>query len=163
MSLAKVNEILTHATKHQYGVAAVNTFNIESAKYIIKAAEAERVPVIVQFYPGLSRYTALKHLAFAQYTVTTTLLAASAAFLFYTTDISLNHRVFIRKNIPVALMVGTAYLVRSEMLLLVLPMICAAGVAKWGSEEKIFTKNQGEMLQPSDISKKCLYLTLQEA
>lgn len=65
MSLAKVNEILTHATKHQYGVAAVNTFNIESAKYIIKAAEAERVPVIVQFYPGLSRYTALKHLAFA--------------------------------------------------------------------------------------------------
>ena len=83
----------------------------------------------------------LKHLVFAQYTVTTTLLAASAAFLFYTTDISLNHREFIRKNIPVALMVGTAYLVRSEMLLLVLPMICAAGVAKWGGEEKIFTKN----------------------
>lgn len=65
MPLVKVNELLTHAKEHKYGVAAVNTFNIESAKYIIKAAEAERVPVIVQFYPGLGRYTALKHLAFA--------------------------------------------------------------------------------------------------
>lgn len=83
----------------------------------------------------------LKHLIFAQYTLTTTLLAACAAFLFYTTDIGLGHREFIRKNIPVALLASLAYLVRSEMLLLVLPMICAAGVAKWGSEEKIFTKN----------------------
>lgn len=83
----------------------------------------------------------LKHLVFAQYTVTTTLLAACAAFLFYTTDISLGHKEFIRKNIPVALLVMLAYLIRSEMLLLVLPMICAAGVAKWGGEEKIFTKN----------------------
>lgn len=83
----------------------------------------------------------LEHLVFAQYTVTTTLLAASAAFLFYTTDISLDYKEFIRKNIPVALLTGLAYLVRSEMLLLVLPMICAAGVAKWGSEEIIFTKN----------------------
>ena len=79
----------------------------------------------------------LKHLVFAQYTVTTTLLAASAAFLFYTTDISLNHREFIRKNIPVALMVGTAYLVRSEMLLLVLPMI-QSGRREMGRRGKNF-------------------------
>lgn len=83
----------------------------------------------------------LKHLVFAQYTVTATLLAAAAAFLFYTTDICLDNQEFIKKNIPVALLVSLAYLIRSEMLLLVLPMICAAGAAKWGSEEKIFTKN----------------------
>lgn len=39
--------------------------NIETVKYVIEAAERERVPIIVQFYPGFSDYTDLKHLAFA--------------------------------------------------------------------------------------------------
>lgn len=64
MPKVKVNELLKHATEHHYGVAAVNTLNIESAKYIIEAAEQERVPIIVQFYPGFSNYTDLKHIAF---------------------------------------------------------------------------------------------------
>ncbi len=81
----------------------------------------------------------LSHLVFAQYTLTCTLLGAAAAFLFYTTDIRLGSREFIRRNIPAALLVVLAYLIRTEMLLLVLPMICVAGVAKWGSEERIFT------------------------
>lgn len=82
----------------------------------------------------------LTHLVYAQYTVTCTLLGATAAFLFYTTDITLSTKVFIKKNIPAVLLVFIAYLVRSEMLLLVLPMICVAGTAKWGSEKKIFTR-----------------------
>lgn len=65
MPKAKVKDILTYAAEHKFGVAAVNTLNIETAKYIIEAAERERVPVIVQFYPGFSDYTDLKHLAFA--------------------------------------------------------------------------------------------------
>ncbi|HEX2985186.1 MAG TPA: class II fructose-bisphosphate aldolase [Caproiciproducens sp.] len=64
MPKVKVIDILRHATEHHYGVAAVNTLNIETVKYIIEAAEKERVPIIVQFYPGFSEYTALKHLAF---------------------------------------------------------------------------------------------------
>ncbi|MBD5462113.1 MAG: hypothetical protein HDR24_03490 [Lachnospiraceae bacterium] len=82
----------------------------------------------------------LEHLVFAQYTVTCTFLAAAAAFLFYTTDIELACKDFVKKNLPVVLLVFVAYLIRSEMLLLVLPMICVAGVAKWGSESRIFTK-----------------------
>lgn len=82
----------------------------------------------------------LEHLVFAQYTVTCTLLGAGAAFLFYTTDIDLAPGAFIRKNIPAVLLVSLAYLIRSEMLILVLPMICVAGASKWGSEEKIFTR-----------------------
>lgn len=82
----------------------------------------------------------LSHLVFAQYTLTATLSGAAAAFLFYTTDIHLTNKEFIRKNIPAVLLVSLAYLIRSEMLLLVLPMICAAGAAKWGSEDEIFTK-----------------------
>lgn len=82
----------------------------------------------------------LEHLIFAQYTVTCTLLGGTAAFLFFTTDKSLPGREFVRRNIPAVLLVSAAYLIRSEMLLLVLPMICVAGVCKWGSEDRIFTR-----------------------
>lgn len=81
----------------------------------------------------------LEHLVYAQYTVSCTLLAGTAAFLFYTTDIELDNRNFIKSNLPAVCLVILAYLIRSEMLLLVLPMICVAGAAKWGSEKKIFT------------------------
>ena len=82
----------------------------------------------------------LDHLVSAQYTVTCTLLASAAAFLFMTTDITLPVKDFLKKNIGTVLLVFLAYLIRSEMLLLVLPLICAAGVIKWGCEEKIFIK-----------------------
>ena len=65
MSKEKVGDILRHAMDHQYGVAAVNTINIESAACIIKAAEREKMPIIVQFWPGFEDFTALKHIAFA--------------------------------------------------------------------------------------------------
>lgn len=82
----------------------------------------------------------LDHLVSAQYTVTCTLLAGAAAFLFVTTDITLPAKEFIKRNAGTVLLVFVAYLIRSEMLLLVLPLICVAGVIKWGSEKKIFIK-----------------------
>ncbi len=82
----------------------------------------------------------LQHLVSAQYTLTCTLLASAAAFLFVTTDIELSAKAFIKKNIGTVLLVVLAYLIRSEMLLLVTPLICVAGVIKWGSEKVIFTK-----------------------
>ena len=63
MSLVKVNEILQHATEHKYGVAAINTLNYETIKCAVAAAEAERVPVIIQFFPGLDKYIPLKYIA----------------------------------------------------------------------------------------------------
>lgn len=76
----------------------------------------------------------LEHLVYAQYTVTCTLLGSTAAFLFYTSRWEQSAAGFMRQNIPGILLVWAAYLVRSEMLLLILPMICVAGVAKWGGE-----------------------------
>lgn len=64
MSLVKVNELLQHATEHHYGVAAINTINYETISCAIAAAEAERVPVIIQFYPGLDQYIPLSHIAY---------------------------------------------------------------------------------------------------
>lgn len=63
MSLVKVNEILQHASEHKYGVAAINTLNYETIKCAVAAAEAERVPVILQFFPGLDKYIPLKYIA----------------------------------------------------------------------------------------------------
>ena len=62
MPKAKVKDILTYATENKFGVAAINTLNIETVKYVIEAAERERVPIIVQFYPGFSDYTVFKYL-----------------------------------------------------------------------------------------------------
>ncbi len=84
--------------------------------------------------------TMLEHLVFVQYTITCTMLAAAAAFLFYTTDINLDNKTFFKKNLPAMVLVFIAFLVRSEMLALVLPMIGVAGVCKWGCEKPVFTK-----------------------
>ena len=82
----------------------------------------------------------LPHLVSAQYTVTCTLLVSAATFLFVTTDRKLPAKEFVWKNIPSVLLVFLAYLIRSEMCLLLLPLVCVAGVIKWGSEKKILTK-----------------------
>lgn len=63
MPLVKVNELLRHATENHYGVAAVNVFNYETIKWVAEAADRERIPVIIQFYPGFDKYIALKHVA----------------------------------------------------------------------------------------------------
>lgn len=64
MSLVKVNDLLKHATENHYGVAAINTINYETIRCAIQAAEAERVPVIVQFFPGFDKYIPLSYIAF---------------------------------------------------------------------------------------------------
>lgn len=82
----------------------------------------------------------MPHIVCAQYTVTCSMLAAAAAFLFLTTENGLSAKDFIRRNIGTVLLVLLAYLIRSEMLELLLPLICVAGVCKWSAEEQIFEK-----------------------
>lgn len=64
MPLAKVNDILKHATENKYGVAAINTLNFETIKAAVIAAEKEKVPIIIQYYPGLDKHCPLSHIAF---------------------------------------------------------------------------------------------------
>jgi len=56
MPLSKTRAILSHATKNRYGVLAANTFDYATVKWAIKAAEQEKMPIIVQFYPGFNSY-----------------------------------------------------------------------------------------------------------
>ena len=55
MPLAKVNEVLQHATENHYGVAAMNVFNYETVKWVAEAANREKIPVIIQLYPGFDK------------------------------------------------------------------------------------------------------------
>lgn len=87
----------------------------------------------------LAAFLFMEHLVFVQYTVTCSLLAGAAAFLFVTTPKGLTAAEFMKKNISSVLLVLLAYMMRTEMLALLLPLICVAGVYRWSVEEKIFT------------------------
>lgn len=63
MALAKVKDVLKHATEHQYGVAAVNVFNYETVKWVAEAADREKIPVIIQLWPGYETYIPIGHIA----------------------------------------------------------------------------------------------------
>ena len=52
MPLVSVHDVLTHATENHYGVAAINVANYETIKWAVAAANQERVPLIIQFWPG---------------------------------------------------------------------------------------------------------------
>lgn len=82
----------------------------------------------------------LAELVFMQYTVTAAMLAGAAVFRFYTADAGVRPGEYIKANIGNVLLVILAYLVRSEMLLLLLPLICVAGFFRWMSEKPVFTK-----------------------
>lgn len=82
----------------------------------------------------------LEHLVFVQYSVTAALLSAAAAFLFVTSQRKEQTGGFVRKNIGSVLLAVLSFQLRSEMMELLLPLICAAGVYSWCREEKIFTK-----------------------
>lgn len=82
----------------------------------------------------------LPHMIALQYTVTCTMMASTAIFLFMTTPKDLTPKQFIICNIPSILLVILAYQLRSEMLLLVFPLICLAGLYRWIDEEKFFRK-----------------------
>lgn len=111
------------------------------SKRLFEFTERRTVKAVVALLEGGVVMTLLlKELVFVQYTVTCTLLAACAAFLFYTADSRVSVKQFLKNNIPCMLMVILAFCIRSEMLLLVLPLICVTGLCKWACEKPFFTK-----------------------
>lgn len=82
----------------------------------------------------------LWELIFVQYTVTAALLTVTAAFLFYTMEETASVKDFYKKSLPSILLVNLAFCIRSEMLLLLLPLVCVTGICRWASEKPVFTK-----------------------
>lgn len=82
----------------------------------------------------------LVHMVTVQYTVTTGIMAAAAIFLFLTTEKGLPVKAFFCRNIPSILLVILAYQLRTEMLLLLFPLVAIAGFFRWLEEEKFWQK-----------------------
>jgi len=80
-------------------------------------------------------------LIFIQYTVTSAILGTTAIFLFLTNEPNADFKWFMRQNAASILLVVLAFLVRSEMLLLLVPYIGVAGIVKWSQEEKPFSSD----------------------
>ncbi len=56
MSLLPTKRILLEAKKNGYGVGAFNVFNLETARAVIEAAEAENSPAIIQVWAGIFQF-----------------------------------------------------------------------------------------------------------
>jgi len=59
MPYASVRDILNCADENGFAAAAVDIINYETALWVVKAAEAERLPVILMFYPGMKTFIPL--------------------------------------------------------------------------------------------------------
>ena len=62
MGLVSVKEILADAKARSYAVGAFNLNNMEILQAIIRAAEAERSPVILQASQGGIKYAGLEYI-----------------------------------------------------------------------------------------------------
>lgn len=81
------------------------------------------------------------HFVFVQYTVTSGLLMTAAVVSFLTCEAD-GHSIgrWIRRNLPAMGLALLAFLVRSEMMLLLLPLAGVAGIWKWAGERPVVTK-----------------------
>lgn len=97
----------------------------------ILAAVAETVLVLGLF---------LREFVIIQYSVTSGICMAGAVFLFMTTPHIAKVPLFFRKNLLPLVLVVLAFMIRTEVCVMLLPFLLLAGLSKWGGEEKIFTE-----------------------
>ena len=76
------------------------------------------------------------HIVLSTYTVTSGMLAVAAVFLFVTEKD--NDKLYI-KSLPSILLSVLAFCIRSELLIMLLPFVCMAGVYRWSKEKVIFS------------------------
>lgn len=92
--------------------------------------------ILLLFQTFLFAGLLLWELVYVQYSVTCAMLVATGVFLFCTTDDEQQTGRFIRKNIVSMILVILGFYVRTEMMLLLCPLIGAAGIAKWSHGAK---------------------------
>lgn len=93
------------------------------------------------------------HLVFLQYTVTAGMLACAAIFWVLTagepseggrkSGTSALAFAFLKENLPALALYWTAFNLRTEMALLLLPLAGVAGLCRWSLEKKVFTRENG--------------------
>ena len=96
-----------------------------------------KVKMAVAFLEGSLLFSVyLWELVYIQYSVVSGILAATACFWFYTIPKGLESKEFWKQGIPALILVWVAFLVRSEMLLLMCPFVAVVGLFHWSEEAK---------------------------
>lgn len=76
-----------------------------------------------------------------QYTVVSGMLATMAAVWLYTSEENKGKKSFLVYNIPTCILCVLSFNLRSELFLLLTPMLAMIGLAKWSKETKILSKD----------------------
>lgn len=104
----------------------------------VKAAWKKTVIAFITVF--MAGAALLYELVFVQYTMTCAMLMAAAVFWFYTSDNTKSAAGFLKENAVSIVLTVLAFLIRTEMALLLFPFLLVAGLCKWTKEEKVFTK-----------------------
>lgn len=81
----------------------------------------------------------LRELVIIQYSVTAGMCMAGAVFLFLTAPGACRPSVFLRKNLLPLFLVVLAFMIRTEVCIMLMPFLLIAGLSGWLDEDKIFT------------------------
>ncbi|MCR4850264.1 MAG: hypothetical protein K5870_03305 [Lachnospiraceae bacterium] len=82
----------------------------------------------------------LMHLIFVQYTITVAMMSSAAAVSFFAADKTDEDKGFLKNRLLAIIILVLAFMLRTEMTLLMLPFFGAAFVYKFSFEEKPFEK-----------------------
>ncbi len=82
----------------------------------------------------------LMHLIYVQYTVTVAMMSSAAAVSFFAADKTDGDKGYLKNRLPALIILVLAFMLRTEMTLLMLPFFGAAFVYKFSFEEKPFEK-----------------------
>ena len=82
----------------------------------------------------------LEHIVFIQYTITAAMMAATAAYLFYTVREGLNEKQFIKAQILPVVLVAGAFLIRSELMMMLMPLMGVTVLIRWNREKQPLSK-----------------------
>jgi ketose-bisphosphate aldolase len=159
MPLYKTKTLLTHATENKYGVLAANTFNFETIKWTVKAAEQENMPVIIQFYPGFNGFISQKFIADMAITMAREASVPVAVHL----DHSVNYEIAvsgIKDGYP-SIMVDGSSLVYEENVALTAAVVRAARVFDVDVEAELGHVGSGSNI--SDMTNSDLFTDPEQA
>ena len=82
----------------------------------------------------------LMHFVYVQYTVTVAMMSSAAAVSFFAADKTDGDKGYLKSRLPALIILVLAFMLRTEMTLLMLPFFGAAFVYKFSFEEKPFEK-----------------------
>lgn len=119
----------------QYG--ALFLIAVRTAEFMKRRRMKALMIFLTLFFAG---NVLLYELVYVQYTMTCGMLMAAAVFWFYTTDETKSVKGFLTENIVSVLCVTLAFQIRTEMTVLLLPFLLAAGLCKWSKEKKPLAK-----------------------